>query len=688
VKFRSIQNAFSAGVLSPKLFGRTDLPQYKQGCAEMLNMIPLKQGGAQRRPGTEYLGESAIDGWAELIPFVYSESSSYMLELSNEVAGGIQVWDTNALNNPSHTGTHSYSATDLKQIKYTQSADVLFMVQANQKPLRTSRISASSFATTAFDNGLTGQTLANAYPYRTANISAITLTPSGTSGSITLTASASLFDADHVGALFKMLNAATWGAVKITAVTNATTATATVVVDLGGTGATAQWAESAWSDYRGWPRTVALYQGRIAYGGCKDSPDTIWYSATNNFDQLSLTNPADDLPEGSEPFEDAPNANQVNEIQWMTNNNNLLVGTLGEEFIVRPTDGASAFANGNTSMVSYTSIGSAYLPAERNDHTTLFIERDYLTVREMFFDFNYDSYVTEDLSILNNDIVVPVPGGAYGIARVAFDKTRSTLWCVDTAGQLFGLTRSKQAQVAAWHQHELGGTDVVIHSIATVPNSLTRADDLWMCVSRTIDSDTVYYIERMGTNKYEDLSSLSSFYGPFTSDCSILDTPTAWPAAGTSFTSFTHLPEETVSVIGDGWPLPNTTVSAAGEITAPIAVKAIIAGLPFTSRLKTLRLEAGSQLSTAQHATKRIHKAWVRFYNTVGAKIGRSLTDLKPIVFRSPTQPMNEPIEPFSGDKELVFPTGYDEDAYVYIVQEQPLPMTVCSITTEGVTYD
>lgn len=57
-KTRYTQNAFTSGVLSPLLKGRTDLEQYYQGLEIGRNWVLMPQGGIRRRPGTSYAGKA------------------------------------------------------------------------------------------------------------------------------------------------------------------------------------------------------------------------------------------------------------------------------------------------------------------------------------------------------------------------------------------------------------------------------------------------------------------------------------------------------------------------------------------------------------------------------------------------------------------------------------------------------
>ena len=90
---KQTQTNFTAGELSPRLFGRTDLAKFQNGLATCKNFIPQKQGGDRRRPGTKYvaaakgqtiLDKGASDKAVRLIPFNYSVDEQYVLEFGGK----------------------------------------------------------------------------------------------------------------------------------------------------------------------------------------------------------------------------------------------------------------------------------------------------------------------------------------------------------------------------------------------------------------------------------------------------------------------------------------------------------------------------------------------------------------------------------------------------------------------------
>lgn len=75
-KVTGFQGSFSAGVIAPSMYGRVAMPQYQNGLKDALNYIIKPQGGAENRPGTQFIykGEAG-----RLIPFVYNSEQSYHL---------------------------------------------------------------------------------------------------------------------------------------------------------------------------------------------------------------------------------------------------------------------------------------------------------------------------------------------------------------------------------------------------------------------------------------------------------------------------------------------------------------------------------------------------------------------------------------------------------------------------------
>lgn len=72
-KLNVAQTAFSAGELSPGMYGRSDLREHSEGAKTISNFIVRPQGGLTRRPGSIFAGATLADDQTRLIPFPVGE---------------------------------------------------------------------------------------------------------------------------------------------------------------------------------------------------------------------------------------------------------------------------------------------------------------------------------------------------------------------------------------------------------------------------------------------------------------------------------------------------------------------------------------------------------------------------------------------------------------------------------------
>ena len=189
--------SFNAGELSELIDARSDVDKYRAGCRTLENMIPLIYGPATRRPGTKYI--ETCNGVSRVMPFIYSNTIAYILLLEDQ-----KMWfyyNAGRVNDSWGRRLYidtPYLAADLFELQYKQSNDVMWIVHNSYAPRKLTRTTANSFSLDAitFNKG----------PFMkrndVENDDGVTMTPSVTTGTGTLTASSATFDSGHVGALF------------------------------------------------------------------------------------------------------------------------------------------------------------------------------------------------------------------------------------------------------------------------------------------------------------------------------------------------------------------------------------------------------------------------------------------------------------------------------------------------------
>ena len=715
-------------------------------------MIPFLSGGGYRRPGT--LFDNALSGvnysYPRLIPFVVSQTEVYMVSIYRQLGSpftGILSTSRPTTNfQPGTagtvTGSHAYvydAATlmeEADQIQFTQSIDVMTLVHPNHKPKQLLRTALDAFTLQDFDAGLSGAALRDSWPYLNQNLTGITMTASATTGTgITLTASSAYFNAGHVGALFKQDDGSgTIGCFQVTSITSSTIAVGNVIVAFGSTSARATWWESAWSNYRGWPRTVTYYKDRICFGGTSNNPDSIFFSQGNNFPVLSVaallvSNSSGDGattgPLGSQPFQLDILSNQLNQVQWMSPDKTLTVGTIGDEFII-DVEVPGGFGADNVSATPQGHSGSSYHPAVRCGVELMFAQQSNDTLTSLTYNLIQNAYSVEKIKVYFDDF--PQPGPATNIPRFRhfyWDETRTTLWCLDTAGNLFGMTHDQNLHMNAWHTHVMGGFDGVtttsygmlsgsVISLALLPNPLLGVNDVWLTVIRSVNGADQWHVERFIGRHVSSNSAYGAnlaLTGNYLVDSCVFDlngfaqSLTETFVSSGKYVNYAHI---------SGFMAVGTADSAQGIVTLqpslvsqgddanPYSVYLVKSyppdyttivwnlayGLPFTSITAPVRVEAGSQVGTAQAAIKRIHKLTLRLFKTLSAKFGPWMSQLETVTFRTGETPMNKSAELFTGDMVLDFDGDYDRDGYVVIVQDQPLPFAIAAIIAEGMTDD
>ena len=640
---------------------------------------------------------------------------------------------------PATEATTTFFYDEWRDVQYTQSADVMWLVHPNRKPRRLSRIGTDIFYLQEFDQHRNEDIRRDAWPYMAQNTTATTMTNSVTAigAEGTLTASVAYFSPNHVGSMFKIEAGGTIGSALVTGYTSATVVTIRVVFTLPASAAHLSWWESAWSDYRGWPRSVCFYKNRIAYGGNASFPDTIWFSEDGNFDELS-----DDA--AVTPFVSTVNSDafaiqllseQTNLIQWMSPEKALAVGTVGDEWLINREreDPDLGFGFENSEAIKQTSYGSAHTIPQRIGNELIFCQADEEEIRSFIFNFQEDSFVAEPIQTLYDEFPYPDDNlqinGNRKIRSFVWDKSRNTLWCLDTKGRWRGLTRDRRLGVNVWSSQELGGFDdsVVgsiisdhvgnqasdpvyinptgtILSLMVLPNIETRVQDIWAVVYRKINGVFNFYLERIvGKNNiplesaYADGFSTTDIRA--NTDCSFWDFNEYPGAEDYSFSGLSHLEGETP--VGTargtkGWfYITGSAVSGGattlqtpypGGITSELMV--FVFGYHYDSIIEPLRIEAGSKIGSSQAAIKRIHELTIRFYKTLACKVGRDADNLEQIIFRDASLPMGNNPEFFTGDKRVYLDSEHDRDGLVYIIQDRPLPFAVVSIIAEGVTFD
>lgn len=658
-------SSFTAGEISPRLEGRTNIEKYREGLSDLTNMVVMPHGGVTRRPGTEYLGEvkdSSVK--TRLIPFQFKTTDTYILEFGNQTMrvfrNDLQVLDgtdksitaiTKANPGVLTSSSHGFSNGDEVYVD-----SIGGMTELNGRNYLVANSTTNTFSlqdlfgndidTTNFTTYTSGGTATEIY-----NIS-------------TPYAEADLFDLRFVQSADTMYIVHPSYDIRTLTRTDHNAWTFATLSIVGAPSPSLSGADNR-------PSVVTFFEQRLVFGGSNNYPQTLWFSKNGNYTDFTVGTAADDA------LIYTIASNQVNAIRYLSATRVLTIGTSGGEYVLTSTNDGPVTPT-TTLIRKYSNYGSAAIEPVQVADVTLFVQRGNRKLREFKFvgDVNTGGYNAPDMTILAEHIT------NGGVTQMAYQQEPdSVVWCVRNDGTLLGMTYRREEEVVAWHKHVIGGAfssgQAVVESIATLPTD-TGEDELYMTVKRTINSVTKRYVEKLKVFDFGDNTTTAFF----------VDSGLSYSgSATTSISGLYHLRGETVSVLANGASHADKAVSSGG-ITLDFSATSAAIGYGFTSNMQTLRIESGSSDGTSQGKPKRIHDITLRLYETVGIEVGNDAGELDRIPFRDSSMNMDEAVPLFTGDKEIEFPGGFDDDDRIYVRQTQPLPMTVLALFPRMNTFD
>lgn len=625
-RLRQIKTTFTAGEVSRALLGRGDLRAYENGALTLRNVFIQPTGGVTRRAGLRFVDHAAGDG--RLMAFEFSVDQTYLLVLTD---GQLSIYAGEA---PVETIAAPWTAAQIAQVASIQSADTLLLVHPDVPPRKLTRNAGGVWLLQDWDFYTAGNVVEQ--PYFKFADTAVTVTPGGTSGTVTLTASAATFSEEHEGTRLRVGGRE----VEVTDFNSPTVVTVDVIETLAGTGATIDWEEQAFSPARGYPISVAFHQDRLVIGGSRDLPNHLWFSKSGDLFNFDLGTGLDD-----EAIAFSILSDQVNALRGIFSGRHLQVFTSGAEWMVTgdPLTPANVQIRRQTRVGSMT---SRYVAPVTVDGATLFVARNGEQIQEFLYTDVEQAYQVTDLALVSRHII-PTP------ADMDFDQRRRLLFLVREDGKFATLTVFRSEAVAAWTLHETTG---YVRSVSVV------GDDVYLLVERE---------GRFNIECIDDKLNLDA----------ALTGASGFPAA--TWSGLEHLEGQEVMIVADGIVVPPQVV-ADGEIVLDDPASTVEVGLPYTHIVEPLPPSVLEQNGAGR--ALRLVEAVFRIEETAALRldVGRGLRDI-PLRQFGVDVILDEAPPRVSRDVR-VHALGWQDDTarpLWRIEHDMPLPFTLLSVTTE-----
>jgi hypothetical protein len=720
-KIQTVTTNLTAGEFSPRLRGRVDLQQFNASAEKLENVVVLRQGGATIRPSLDFKGEIKVSAQtARIIPFVYSRSDAYLVELGNLYA---RFWKDGALVESSPGVPYEiatpWTQAQLAALDFTQRADTLIVTHPDVATQRILRFSETLWTCddVPFDPPAVYES-----GHRSEAVD-LTISNVAVGTGRTVTASGAFFLASDQGRVLS------WGP-----------GLATITV------------------YNS-PTDVTVRVDRAFTAAAVSGPDWLLAGSPNT----SLTPSTGDIV-------GALGTATLGAAGWRTEDVGKLIEMRGGLVQILSLDGGSPTTIANyrilrvlssTSLVNqraWSLLGSAWnpydgYPATCTTHqqrlwlggTARFPQTKWGSRTALFFDFTpgtdddsavYKTFDSDDVNLMQylvaagdllgltyggefecrggvekpitqlndqikqrsrwgsdpvrpetagEDVIYVQRGGKAvrairkneldvlvnqdvsvfsehlfrnGVKSIAWEQTpEQVMWIATTDGKLLAFTYSNEQRTFCFASGNASG---FVEWLATLPEG--SIDATYALVRRTINGATKRYIERI------------NWQSPPGQDCRA---ETTLGAPGMVFGGFSHLEGQTVAVLADDV-YRGTAVVTGGDITLDREATTVSAGIPYTARIRLQAPEVGTGTGTSQGQQQAVHRVLVRFLETIGCKVNG-----QDIAFRQfGPGILDQPPQAFTGFKDVTN-FGWDRESPIELTQEQPYPWTVLGVVRD-----
>lgn len=414
------------------------------------------------------------------------------------------------------------------------------------------------------------------------------------------------------------------------------------------------------------PGTITFHEQRSWWGSTTNRPNALWASRSADYENMDFTRPGredDSIVIGLV-------ANRVNSInQLVSFKQGLLALTSNNIFSVQGSNEDYITATPPPRVRPEISRGASKLNPIIVDNTIFYETAKSGEVRTIGYEFEIDGIRSDDVSLFSRHFFEN-----HEIVDWTFaEKPLSAIIAIRSDGKALCFTWDQAQQVWGWTLWETDGDFLRVCSITE-----QGEDRVYFIVKRTIDSVDKYFVERLASDLWTDQA-----------DACYLDCARSFANSTATATvdRLDHLEGKTVVAWVDGSkvsldPDGNPLVVANGSVTLAVEGEKITVGLPFTAEVETLPLamQTGSGWSVAR--PQQAKKALLRVVNSRGIKAGvndSQLFELKQREFED----YPDPTALFTGDLEVSLGGTSGYETSVFIRSDDPTPLQIAAVLVE-----
>lgn len=739
-----IWNTFNAGELSPLIDGRTDQEKYFAGCKRLRNFIPTVQGPATRRGGSRYMGSTRYNDRAWLSSFEFNQAQSYVLEFTDAT---LRFWVNRGqllnLGVPYEIAT-PWGSIDLVTeegtfaLRSVQSADVMWICHnaGAVRPQKLSRLGATNWtlADAPFDNG----------PFEDVDPdSTTTVTASGTSGTITLTASTAIFSDDDVGTSFYVeqkdgAGIKTWSSAQRAAVNDIRRYEGNYYQNTS----TPAGAKPVTGNNPPIHTEGAFWDGGGTEDNTTDDYTSIgveWTYLHSGYGWIKITAVA---PDGLSATGDVVTLNGISQLpaaitagttRWAKSAFSAVRGwptsvtffrerlcyARGRELFMSVVGSFDDFSRKDGPDVTKETALKLKIASDRLDLIRWIMPSAALLVGTARNELAVQEQTSQQVFAADN--AVTVPQTEYGSRLLEPLRVGNAVLFIQRAGRKlreliydYASDRYKADDLTVLSEHvtDAGVTDM---DFQQEPDNIvwcTLTDGTMAALTYNRERGVIAWVPHVlgGNPVVESVASIAApdgrrddvwlavkrtingqvvRYIELIEDHRLAETDTADAFYGDCGITYDGASTKTITGLDhlEGEAVQVLADGSAhadrtvsgGQITLNRFATKVQIGFDSPAQLQTMRAD-GAPDGTAQTRRKSIAEVWLRVLDTIGGLVGPNFNRLDPIPGLKPSNPVGTRPALFEGDRRVDFPAEYETDGYICVQSSPMLPMTLVAI--------
>jgi hypothetical protein len=300
------------------------------------------------------------------------------------------------------------------------------------------------------------------------------------------------------------------------------------------------------------------------------------------------------------------------------------------------------------------------------NYDILYVQSKGSSVRDASYNFYANVFTGSDISIISSHLFF-----GYKLLEWAWaEEPYKIVWAIRNDGTMLSLTFIKEQDFIGWAHHDTPGG--AFKSVCTIVESASVGyqNFIYLAVQRTVNAQTVQYIEQMPERA---TTGLVKDY--WTVDCGLQYNG----APATTFTGASHLSGLHCTGLADGQIIPDFVMPYNGAFTLGTPASKVTVGEAYLPQLQTLYLDTGNP--TIQSKMKKIPATTIRVTETLGLQIGTSFSNLVPMkdLIRGNVGTMTNAVvtDLVTGDARTYIDPLWQEQGVFCISQPYPYPASI-----------